>query len=432
MTARAELSWRRLLPKPASPPVGRAASGRPSHELVLGWLSRECPAPLPAPLRAALSVVAAGFSLAIQASCVGNSRDGVASGGPIWLEPVPAPRRRSPSRLCFGGGPSRERTATGCASAPRPVRTTCSNIQGISASATSHPAASELPALKALYARVSAHVAGEWRHAEVRFTADRIAAEWVYPAASSPGRRAGPAVRMDSGAQRERLSGHDRDGPRPRGCARPDSVGQHSARRRRAAAGPPLGRPNLDSGPGRLVLARQRFRGAARLWRCAADPSPTWRYRRRAGGPSRGRQCPSPSAHRLRISPNRDGSTLFDSGVVSVTRMSRAGAAGRPHAVCDAQHLSTPTARSSAPSSSRQARARRTSARRIEAAFAATVDVHAMAGPLGALCPHAARRRGEPAGRGGPGLRRVRAHTGARAGAAAHRARRAADRRPAC
>jgi hypothetical protein len=59
------------------------------------------------------------------------------------------------------------------------------NVQGIPAASTTYQAG-ELPALVPLYARVSAHRDGEWRHANVRFTLNRIAAEWLNPAQGSP------------------------------------------------------------------------------------------------------------------------------------------------------------------------------------------------------------------------------------------------------
>jgi len=59
------------------------------------------------------------------------------------------------------------------------------NVQGIPGDATRYRVV-ELPSLVPLYARVSVHRNGEWQQANARFTAARVAAEWLYPRPGSP------------------------------------------------------------------------------------------------------------------------------------------------------------------------------------------------------------------------------------------------------
>lgn len=337
-------------------------------------------APLPAPLRAAVSVVGVILSLAIQASCVSSARDSVASGAPVWLEPAPAAAMAQPAvfRWTPIAGADRYRLRVGTAPGTDDVL----NIQGISGSASSYPASGELPALKVLYARVSAHVAGEWRHAEVRFTADRIAAEWIYPAAGSPavepGRRFEWTPVPNASAYRVTI------GTAP-GLA--DVLDRTlSGSTWLDVAGLPLGRRLLAR-----VSTRVRDSWysrdsdfAVRLGYGAAQP-----IHPRPGGtadaqkPFAWQAVPLAVGYRLRISPNRDGSALFDSGVVSVTRVF---APALPADRTLSATLSTVYADRTLERSFefRAGPGVPDERRRVEAAFAATVDVGAMSGPLGA------------------------------------------------
>jgi hypothetical protein len=336
----------------------------------------------PASLLAALALAPVFLSLAVQASCIVGARDGVLSGEPRWLEPVPARAAAMAQPAVFRWTPVAGADGYRLRVGTAPGTDDLLNIQGISGSATSYPASGELPALKALYARVSAHVAGEWRHAEVRFTADRIAAEWVYPAVASPDVEPGRTFEWT---------------PVPNASAYRVTIGTApgladvldrtlSGSTRLDVAGLPHGR--------RLVARiSTQVRGgwysrdsdfAVQLGYGAAQP-----IHPRPGGTADARRpfawqaVPLAVGYRLCISSSRGGSTLFDSGAVSVTRMFvPALPAGRLLSA----RLSTVYADRTRERSFdfRAGPGAPDERRRVEAAFAATVDVRAMAGPRGA------------------------------------------------
>ena len=271
----------------------------------------------------------------------------------------PAPAARSPSRPYFVGRPSRSRRL------PAPGRYRARHGRRVE-----HPGHLRLghvvfrsrraAALKSLFARVSAHVAGKWRHAEVRFMADRIAAEWVYPAAGSPAvepDRTSNGLRCPTRAPIRSRSGR----PPASRTSRPDSVGQHSARRRRAP-------------PGRRPLARSRPASETAGTRATAiSPCGSAMPRRsrsitpggiRTPAPSHGKRCPSPSAIAC-ASAGTATARPCSTAVRERHSLFRAGAAGRPHAVRDSQHrLCRPHARALLRFPGRPRRAGRESARR--------------------------------------------------------------------
>jgi hypothetical protein len=324
--------------------------------------------------------VAGVLAVAIQVSCEVSARDGSRSGEPLWLEPSPITAATLPQPAVFRwtpvAGADAYRLRVGSAAGTDDVL----NVQGISGSASDYRHSGELPALTPLYARVSAHVGGEWRHEEVRFTADRVAAEWLYPISGSPivepGRpfewapiTAASAYRVTIGTAPDLADLVDRT---VAGTSRLEVAGLPHHRRLFARVSTEV--------RGRWYSRDSDF--AVNLGYKAAEPlHPRPGAIADARRPFAWQPVPLAVGYRLRI--GRSGSTLFDSGLVGVPRLFvPALPAGRPlQATLSTVYADRTIERSFEFQPGRDVPDER---RRVEAALAATADVRAMAGPRGA------------------------------------------------
>ena len=138
---------------------------------------------VPSSILTGLPAAAAVIALVVQASCVISARDRARSGEPVWLEPAASSIVTQPAVFRWMAVPGADAYRLRVGSAPGGHDLL--NIHAIPSTTTSYRA-DELPGMKPLYARVSAHRDGEWRHADIRFTAERVAAEWIYPTPGSP------------------------------------------------------------------------------------------------------------------------------------------------------------------------------------------------------------------------------------------------------
>jgi hypothetical protein len=298
---------------------------------------------------------------------------------PVWLEPAPAPTLSSQPvlfRWTAVPGADRYRLRVGTVPGERDVL----NLFGISA--TTHRAEGELPAGRPLYARVSAHRDGQWRHANLRFTVGQAAAEWIHPAPGSPVAEPGRAFEWTPvpGAREYRLV----IGTSP-GLA--DVLDRRVGQQTRVAV------PNVPVGRRLIARVHTRIRDTWR-WR-DSDFALLLEYRATQpiyprsgetadlGRPFSWEPAPLATGYRLRIGSRPAGSELHDSGVLRVTsRFVEGLPAGRKlfatlttvyadrssdyHFEFHA-HPGTPT-----------------ESRFVQAALAATAEVRAMAGFTGA------------------------------------------------
>ena len=320
---------------------------------------------------------AAALGAVISAGCAARAHDG---DDPVWIEPLAAPAvAAQPIVFRWAAVPGADgyRLRVGT----RPGAHDLLDVQGISRTTTTHRAG-ELPALQALYARISARTDGTWRHSEIQFRADRVAAEWIYPAPGSPVVEPGQAFEWT---------------PIPRASAYRVSLGTApgladvldrtvTGSTRLDVAGLPRGR--------RLV-ARLSTRVQDRWYSRDSDFAVELGYRaaqptepRPAGiadahRPFEWQPVPLATGYRLRIGPARGSATLFDSGVLGVTRTFVADLPpGRNlfatlttvYADRTLDHEFEFRAGQGAPDEKQL----------VEAALAATLDVRAMAGPRGA------------------------------------------------
>lgn len=328
---------------------------------------------------AALAVTVAATASLVNKGCGNTSNESQPSLDPVWLEPAPAPTHTSQPvlfRWTAVPGADRYRLRVGTAPGEHDVL----HILGISA--TTHRAEGELPAGRPLYARVSAHRDGQWRHANLRFTVERAAAEWIHPAPGSPVAELGRAFEWTPvpGAKEYRLV----VGTGP-GLA--DILDRQVGRATRVdVTNVPVGRRLIARVHTRVrdtwywrdsdFAFRVGYRGAHLVY---PRPGETADLRR----PFRWQPAPLATSYRLRMGSRPGGSDLHDSGVLHVThRFVEMLPAER-------ELFATLTTVYSDRSSDRHFELRAqpgapTEGDLVEAALAATAEVRAMAGLSGA------------------------------------------------
>lgn len=328
-----------------------------------------------------LKAAAATLALAVQASCLVGAREGGGSGEPVWLAPAPGSGALpQPAVLRWAPVPEADgyRLRIGSTQGADDLL----NVKGIPATATSHRVPAELPALKPLYARISAHRDGVWRHAEARFSADRVAAEWLYPTPGSALVEPGHAFEWT--AVRRAREYRVTIGTAP---FLADVLDRTVS-----------GRTQLEVGElplGRRLIARVSTRVEGEWYTRDSDFALRLGYRAAplvhplpgnsadARRPFEWQPVPLASGYRLRIGPRRGSASLYDSGVVSTSRtFVPALPAGRTLFAT----LTTAYADRSIehPFEFRTTAGTPDESRIVEAALATTVEVRAMAGFRGA------------------------------------------------
>jgi hypothetical protein len=131
----------------------------------------------------ALVVLAAAVAVSLTERESGHSLSASdPSRGPVWMEPAGEPAIASqPVVFRWAAVPGAERYRLRVGTAPE--QTDLVHLAGLT---TTSYVADELPSDRLLYARLSAFRDGRWEHAFLRFTAERVAAEWIHPPPGSP------------------------------------------------------------------------------------------------------------------------------------------------------------------------------------------------------------------------------------------------------
>jgi hypothetical protein len=267
-------------------------------------------------LLTALSAAAATLAIAAQASCVASARQRAGSEEPAWLEPAASAVVAQPAVFRWAAVPGADRYRLRVGSAPG--ADDLLNVQGIPATSTSYRFPGELPALKPLYARVSALRDGTWRHAEVQFAADHVAAEWVYPLPGSaevmPGRAfAWTPVAGSTGYRVEIGTAPGLSDVLDRTLQGPTSL---------AVADLPRGRrlvARLSTHVQDGWYARDNVFAVALGYRGAEPLHPRPGGMASPGRPFTWQPVPLATGYRLRIGATPGSSALFDSGVLGVS-----------------------------------------------------------------------------------------------------------------
>ena len=284
-------------------------------------------------LLTALPAAAATLAIAAQASSVASARHGAGSGEPAWLEPAASAVVAQPAVFRWAAVPGADRYRLRVGSAPG--ADDLLNVKGIPATSTSYRFPGELPALKPLYARVSALRAGTWRHAEVRFAADHVAAEWVYPLPGSAEVMPGRAFAWTpvSGATEYRVEIGTAPGLSDvldRTVEGPTSLDVADLPRGRRLVA------RLSTHVQDGWYARDNVFAVALGYRGAEPLHPRPGGMANPGRPFTWQSVPLATGYRLRIGATPGSSALFDSGVLGGLQHVRPGTADRADAVRDA------------------------------------------------------------------------------------------------